>query len=65
MGIEARGLLMAAGVFALGCAQAVKIGEVTFEILRLPLGPDGDYAAAADVNGDGHPDLLVSRRGGR
>lgn len=63
MDIEARVLLMVAGVFALGCAQAVKLGDVTFESVRLPLGAGGDYATAADVNGDGHPDLLVSRRG--
>lgn len=63
MDIASRVLLMFAGVCVLGCAQAIKLGEVTFEIVRLPAGPDGDYAAPADVNGDGHPDLLVSRRG--
>lgn len=43
-------------------ANAARLGDVTFEAIELPLGPGGDYAAAADVDDDGRPELLVTRR---
>lgn len=57
------------GIVLIGCVAtcqgaSVQVGDVSFVLRSLAVGEDPADVAAADVDKDGHPDLVVAHRGG-